>query len=159
MSSSSCLFRGLFRVRALTITIARVLHLTHDRYYSAPSTLDLASARALARDRDFNLARDLALGLASGLGLDPHSFDPTLADYMGPALTRDIGPAFTRDVALARGSDRVKAARFLNWLCVIEKRANGELPVTQALWIARTRREPADDNEPLDRSSSKAPAS
>jgi hypothetical protein len=84
--------------------------------------------------------------LARGLDLDLyHVLDRNLDCAGDRALDRDLA--------------RVNAAFVLNWLCVVEKRANGELPINQALWIARTRQQLAADTDPLNCYSSKASAS
>jgi hypothetical protein len=72
-------------------------------------------ARDLARARDFTPALDVGRARALAFNLDPH------VDHAG------------------------YRAFVLNWLCVIDKRAEGELPVNEALWLVRTRQktEPA----------------
>jgi hypothetical protein len=72
----------------------------------------LKSPLALARDLAFALDRDL-----------DRVFDGT--------LVRDLDSA--RVLALDRDLARMIAAFVLNWLCVVEKRANGELPVVEGL--------------------------
>jgi energy-coupling factor transporter ATP-binding protein EcfA2 len=78
-------------------------------------------------------------------------------------LDRSLDRATTRDLDMGRGPDRaLQLARardlarevaerpielyaaadvLLNWLCVVELRAQGKLPVVEGLWIARTRRQ------------------
>jgi hypothetical protein len=126
--------------------LARGLDL--DLYHVLDRNLDCAGDLALALARERALARAHALQLASDRAR-AHARALDLAR----ALDRDLARALDRDLA------RVNAAFVLNWLCVVEKRANGELPINQALWIARTRQQLAADTDPLNCYSSKASAS
>jgi hypothetical protein len=90
-------------------------------------------ARALA-DLDRNLA-----------GLD-RTFDLELALF--DAFTR-VRTFVYRAIALNRNREikidfgRVLRVYMLNWLCVVEQRADGRLPVVEGLWLARTRQQTA----------------
>jgi hypothetical protein len=124
--------------RALA-ALARALDRALTRYLDRALLSDLARDLASALDRDLDLAgRYLDRALLRDLDLAGRDLDR--------AFDRDLDLAGDLDLDLARDLDldraRALAAFVLNWLCVVEKRANGELPVVQSLWVACTLGQP-----------------
>jgi len=110
------------------------LDLDLDRDFARALARDLDRALALDRDlasldRDRDFARALAARLDRALDFDPD--DPDLA----------YDPYNRYFYARRRARALALSVFMLNWLCIIEGRANGELPVTEGLWIARVRKD------------------
>jgi hypothetical protein len=72
------------------------------------------------------------------------------ARYLPPDRARDraLARALDRDRYRVLDLDRALAAYMLNRLCIVEKRAEGNLPVVEGLWLARVRERRENPEQP-----------
>jgi hypothetical protein len=139
------------RARALSHALPRAINLRNSLEvdFDADTLRDLEQVLTLivktTRECSQNLEHDLDLLLR---GLSP-TCDRNLS--MGLARARDLDVLNPTDFDRARilmlqlnakdtDTSLALSTFMLNWLCAVEKRVKGGLPITEALWIARVRK-------------------